>query len=70
MDSVPSSTIAEIKNSIFPEVVANVGVTVLLRSKPVMNKVRKAHTAAYVHAHVYRNLCNAYVAIVLYEINL
>ncbi len=58
-DNVPSSMLIDIKNAIFPDVVANVGTSVRLRSKPVMSKVKRAHAFAYIHAHVGRTLCNA-----------
>nr|CDS27337.1 protein phosphatase 2C [Hymenolepis microstoma] len=47
----------DIKNSIFPDVSANIGSSVRLRSKPVMGKVKKVHAAAYVMANISRCLC-------------
>ncbi|KAH9286390.1 hypothetical protein ECG_01748 [Echinococcus granulosus] len=54
-----SALLLEIKNALYPEVTANVGLSVRLRSKPVMNKVKKVHGSAYMLANISRNLCSS-----------
>lgn len=56
-----STLLLAIKNALYPEVTANVGSSVRLRSKPVMNKVKKIHSSAYMLANISRNLCSSYV---------
>uniref|UniRef100_A0A5K3EJT7 PPM-type phosphatase domain-containing protein n=1 Tax=Mesocestoides corti TaxID=53468 RepID=A0A5K3EJT7_MESCO len=52
----PSNLLLEIKNTIFPETTTNVGSSVRLRSKPIMNKVKKIYGSAYMLANISRNL--------------
>ncbi|KAL5970167.1 Protein phosphatase 1L [Taenia solium] len=57
-DQAPT-LLLEIKNALYPEATANVGSSVRLRSKPVMNKVKKVHSSAYMLANISRNLCSS-----------
>ncbi|VDO05021.1 unnamed protein product [Rodentolepis nana] len=52
-----TSLLLNIKNAIFPDVSANIGSSVRLRSKSVMGKVKKVHAPAYVMANISRSLC-------------